>query len=790
MVVYTSNTGHDPTPFLIQPAPTPATSAWLFAINLDKCYVIKAVYGMVRLCVKFLLTSCSESDVTVTNHQSQEGGNVANDQLYQQSSLMGSTDSGITSACGRKFQTSWKSKYQWINYSTSENKVYCQVCQKCDELKLFTFTHQRDDAFTLSGFDNWKHALAKFSKHELSKSHREAVLKVDNAIRGTNIASHLSQSHQRDRELARSALLCLVSSLHYLCVQGLAIRGHTEDRGNFENLLQLRANDNSALKSWLQKSGYKWLSPAIQNEIIQDLALAVLRSFQQDVIEARYFAIIMDETTDASCKEQVSICLRYVSKKLQVQETFTGFYETPATTAITMFEVATDVLTRFQLQLSNCRGQCFDGASNMSGRITGLQKRITDVQPKALYVHCMNHSLNLAFQDSISCIPQCRDAMNQVRELINFVRDSPKRLAWFSSLQQQDAGALRPLCPTRWTMRICSVKSVLDNYNELLCFLEEVSQADHSEAGSKCSGYAKQLSTFSMYFSLKMLYTVFSRSETLAHLLQSPKLSLAKAEKMVDSLSSIWKCLRSDSSFSMLWQSVMAEAESIGIEPPVLPRQRRIPRRLDDAPQSQHNDERVEDFYRRLYFATVDSAIACLSQRFSSPAFKMACDIEALFIEVINTSTDTADEGWQTSTQLRNILSHYDNDIDASRLILHLSMLRDLCRSAHPPISVADTNDVIQIFNGNDVWSQMLSEVINLLQLYLTLPVTSCTAERSFSSLRRLKTFLRSTVTQKRLNHIAILHCHRDQMIDLEMICNTFILRNEMRQETFALFGK
>lgn len=115
MVVYTSNTGHDPTSFLIQPAPTPATSAWLFAINLDKCYVIKAVYGMVRLSVKFLLTSCSESDVTVTNHQSQEGGNVANDQLFQQSSLMGSTDSGITSACGRKFQTSWKSKYQWIN---------------------------------------------------------------------------------------------------------------------------------------------------------------------------------------------------------------------------------------------------------------------------------------------------------------------------------------------------------------------------------------------------------------------------------------------------------------------------------------------------------------------------------------------------------------------------------------------------------------------------------------------------------------------------------------------------
>jgi hypothetical protein len=78
-------------------------------------------------------------------------------------------------------------------------------------------------------------------------------------------------------------------------------------------------------------------------------------------------------------------------------------------------------------------------------------------------------------------------------------------------------------------MRISSVKSVLDNYNELLSFLEEVSHTEHSEIGSKSSGYFKQLSTFSMYFSLKLLYMAFARSETLSHSLQSPKLSLAKS---------------------------------------------------------------------------------------------------------------------------------------------------------------------------------------------------------------------------------------------------------------------
>jgi hypothetical protein len=217
----------------------------------------------------------------------------------------------------------------------------------------------------------------------------------------------------------------------------------------------------------------------------------------------------------------------------------------------------------------------------------------------------------------VSCIPQCRDGINEIRDLVNFVRESPTRLAWFGSFQQQDTGALRPLCPARWTMQICSVKSVLDNYNELLYFLEEVSHTEHGKVGSKSSGYLKQLSTFSMYFSLKLLYMVFARSETLAHSLQSPKLSLAKAEKCLKHCPApAWNSLCNESNFNMLWESVMTEADSMGIESPVLPRQRRIPKRIDHgSSQSQHNEDRVEDFYRRLYFATIDSATSCLSDK-------------------------------------------------------------------------------------------------------------------------------------------------------------------------------
>lgn len=52
-------------------------------------------------------------------------------------------------------------------------------------------------------------------------------------------------------------------------------------------------------------------------------------------------------------------------------------------------------LTILTLCSENCRGQGYDGASNMSGHVSGLAKRILDVSPDATFVHCRSHNLSL-----------------------------------------------------------------------------------------------------------------------------------------------------------------------------------------------------------------------------------------------------------------------------------------------------------------------------------------------------------------------------------------------------------
>jgi len=114
-----------------------------------------------------------------------------------------------------------------------------------------------------------------------------------------------------ERDNATECLKIVFTSLIFLAKQSLAIRRSNEEHGNFQQLLQLRAEDNSTLRAWLCR--YKtFTSPQIQNEILEiisrEVLLLILKKFHKD----QMFSIFADETSDISCKEQLSFFLRYV----------------------------------------------------------------------------------------------------------------------------------------------------------------------------------------------------------------------------------------------------------------------------------------------------------------------------------------------------------------------------------------------------------------------------------------------------------------------------------------------
>ena len=81
-----------------------------------------------------------------------------------------------------------------------------------------------------------------------------------------------------------------------------------------------------------------------------------------------------DETTDASNKEQVTLFLHSVSDTLEVNEKFLGLYHVESIDSQTLYTAITDTLLRLNIRVEKLRGQCYDGASTMSGCKSGVAK--------------------------------------------------------------------------------------------------------------------------------------------------------------------------------------------------------------------------------------------------------------------------------------------------------------------------------------------------------------------------------------------------------------------------------
>ena len=87
---------------------------------------------------------------------------------------------------------------------------------------------------------------------------------------------------------------------------------------------------------------------------------------------------------------------------------------------------------------------------------------------------------------------------------------------------------------------------------------------------------------------------------------------------------------------------------------------------------------------------------------------------------------------------------------------------------------------------------QLMPQISIVLRLIIVIPATNAGSERSFSTLHTLKTYLRASMKQKRLNHLMILHIHDNLINALNLIdvCNEFVSRNEARLSRFGNFLK
>ena len=260
-----------------------------------------------------------------------------------------------------------------------------------------------DLSFTSKGFKNWKDATISFKNHEASASHKDALqVMVVIPLTWQDVGEMLSQEHAREKSENRQCLLRILSNIRFLARQGLAFRGDTDEGdSNFLQLLKLHSVDDPIFEAWLSKKTNKYTSNNAQNEIIKVMGLNVLRKISAELRESQFFCIMSDECTDTSNREKLVICIRWVDSNLEAYEEFIGMYKIDNIQADTIVAAIKDVLIRLNLVMTKCGEQCYDGASTMRGPKSGVATQLLRDEPRAVYVHCYGHALNLAVGDTV-----------------------------------------------------------------------------------------------------------------------------------------------------------------------------------------------------------------------------------------------------------------------------------------------------------------------------------------------------------------------------------------------------
>ena len=279
-------------------------------------------------------------------------------------------------------------KRTWLCYSPTTGRVYCFPC------KLLSCAQGQ---FTVEGFDDWKHAGREIEAHEKSASHSNSVCSLVQRAHATGRIDHeLEQQLNISSKYWTDILQRVVCVITLIAERGLAFRGENETigspkNGNYLGIVELLAKYDTFLAEHIQMHANKgsghtnYLSSTICDEIIEIMGRSVRKIIVDRIRSSKYFSVTVDSTPDNSHIDQLTVVLRYLENDGPV-ERFLTFLDNTGHKGIEMANALLTFLQSIDLDISNCRGQSYDNASNMSGKYIGMQTIIRQKSPHAVFV--------------------------------------------------------------------------------------------------------------------------------------------------------------------------------------------------------------------------------------------------------------------------------------------------------------------------------------------------------------------------------------------------------------------
>ena len=428
----------------------------------------------------------------------------------------------------------------------------------------------------------------------------------------------------------------------------------------------------------------------------------------------------------------------------------------------------------------------------MAGKVSGVSAQILQQQPKAFYCHCRAHNLNLVISSTCGRVPEIRNLFGFLGTLTSFLGASPKRKGILqrylkpediSNIVVGDATDLPPeeqeetdklvlnsvkkqvpkFCETRWSARVATLSSVIAKYKAIYCALSDIAEeSSATDARTNALSHLRLLQSSGFIVSLVVAQFVLSFSHPLCLSLQNTNCDVIKAHCNARLCQTTISKQINEAKFRELWKKVKVIAEEIDSEL-TKPRTVALSRFRSNSGVNATDAENAEAYYRRnVYYPFIDHCINEFSERFPESSLSRFHGYKLHPSKVSQV----------TSAEVKAIEDLYGEDLpNRITFAAEVEMWKQKCRDLVPHDQLEKMRLVDALTFAD---KEFFPNVYEVLKLILTLPVGSFPCERSFSMLRRLKDWSRSTMTEERLNGLALLYIHQDKQIDKGKVLQRF----------------